>query len=94
MRGSTIQLMLNKLGGDWQAVNEHHLRKEYAFKDFIEALHFVNLVAEVSERESHHPSVELSWGKAVITIYSHVIDGLSESDFILAAKCDDLYDQS
>lgn len=73
---------------DWQVVDNHHLEREYRFDDFKTALAFVNKVAEVAEREGHHPDIYFTWGKAKINIFTHAIDGLSTSDFILAAKID------
>ena len=75
----------------WKAMEEHHLVKSFRFKDFKTALDFVNRVGELSEREWHHPDLALAWGKVDIKIYTHKIDGLSENDFILAAKIDRLY---
>lgn len=82
--------LLEKLGGGWQVVDAHHLEKTYRFKDFREALAFTNQVGEVAEREGHHPDLHLAWGKVTLTIWTHKIDGLTESDFVLAAKCDEL----
>lgn len=73
---------------DWQVVDDHHLTKAWAFADFATALAFVNRIGEVAEREGHHPDVLLKWGSVSIELFTHKIDGLSESDFILAAKCD------
>jgi 4a-hydroxytetrahydrobiopterin dehydratase len=75
---------------DWTVVNLHHLSRAFLFPDFAAALDFVNLVGELAEREKHHPDIFLSWGKAVIDIWTHKINGLSESDFVLAAKIDEL----
>jgi 4a-hydroxytetrahydrobiopterin dehydratase len=75
---------------DWAVVDGHHLEKEYAFPDFLSALEFVNRVGRVAEDNGHHPDLYLAWGKVRITIWTHKIDGLTESDFILAAKCDAL----
>ncbi len=69
-------------------VDEHHLEKEYRFKDFRAALAFTNRVGEVAEAQGHHPDIHLSWGKAKLIIWTHKIDGLTESDFIFAAKTD------
>jgi 4a-hydroxytetrahydrobiopterin dehydratase len=76
--------------GDWEVVNEHHLRKEYKFENFKEAQAFVNRVGEVAEEQWHHPDICYGWGRAEITIWTHKIGGLTESDFILAAKIDKL----
>jgi 4a-hydroxytetrahydrobiopterin dehydratase len=79
--------LLAQLPG-WQVVEEHHLSKEYKFKNFADALDFVNRVGGVAESEGHHPDIEFGWGYARVRIYTHAIDGLSESDFILAARID------
>ena len=79
--------LLAQLSG-WQVIEQHHLTKSYAFVDFISALAFVNRVGEVAERNGHHPDIHLAWGRVTIDIWTHKIDGLTESDFILAAKCD------
>ncbi len=88
LKGEAVRTLLERLGGGWQAVNEHHLEKDYAFKNFRDALAFVNRVGAIAEAEGHHPDVFLAWGKVRLTIWTHKIDGLSESDFILAAKAD------
>jgi 4a-hydroxytetrahydrobiopterin dehydratase len=79
--------LLAQLSG-WQVVEGHHLEKTYRFDDFAQALAFVNRVGDVAESNGHHPDVYLTWGKVRITLCTHKIDGLTESDFILAAKCD------
>ena len=88
LKGDQIKSLLAELGGDWQAVDEHHLEKEYQFKDFVTALSFTNAVGEIAEEEGHHPDIYLTWGKVGLKIWTHKIDGLTESDFILAAKAD------
>lgn len=80
--------LLDKLGGGWRVVDEHHLEKEYRFKDFRTALAFTNRVGELAEAQGHHPDISLSWGKVKLAIWTHKIDGLTESDFIFAAKVD------
>jgi len=74
----------------WQVVNQHHLTRTFTFPDFRTALDFVNRVGVVAEAEGHHPDLYLSWGKVETQIWTHKIDGLTESDFILAAKIDKL----
>lgn len=74
----------------WTVVNEHHLTREYKFPDFKQALDFVNKVGALAEEQGHHPDILLAWGKAGITMWTHKIDGLTESDFIMAAKIDRL----
>lgn len=89
MKGEQINEMSSQLP-DWQVVNEHHLQRAHSFKDFREALDFVNRVGELAEEQGHHPDICFGWGKADITIWTHKIDGLTESDFVLAAKIDKL----
>jgi 4a-hydroxytetrahydrobiopterin dehydratase len=82
--------LLARLGPNgWRVVDGHHLEKEYTFRDFASALAFVDRVGATAEREGHHPDLYLAWGKVRITIWTHKIDGLTESDFVLAAKCDE-----
>ncbi len=71
-------------------MDEHHLARTFPFPDFKTALDFVNRVGSVAEEQGHHPDILLGWGKAVITIWTHKVDGLTESDFVLAAKIDRL----
>ena len=66
--------------------NAHHIFRQVAVSNFVEALEFVNKVGGLAEREGHHPDIKLGWGYAIIFIYTHKIDGLHENDFILAAK--------
>ena len=82
--------LLAQLTG-WQVVAGHHLAKVYPFADFVTALAFVNRVGRIAEDNGHHPDLHLSWGKVGMEIWTHKIDGLTESDFILAAKCDQSY---
>jgi len=81
--------LIDQLRG-WEVIQTHHLTKNYEFPDFVSALRFVNRIGEVAEQEGHHPDIYLTWGKVRIQTYTHKIDGLSESDFILAAKIDEL----
>ena len=88
LQGTEIQNLLKELDG-WEAVADHHLRKLFEFKNFREALEMVNRVASLAEEQGHHPDISFGWGRAEITIWTHKIDGLTESDFILAAKIDE-----
>ena len=87
MQGGEIKKFVEQLDG-WEVVKEHHLRKVFEFKDFREALDFVNRIGELAEEQGHHPDISFGWGRAEVTIWTHKIDGLTESDFILAAKID------
>jgi 4a-hydroxytetrahydrobiopterin dehydratase len=69
-------------------VDDHHLEKEFTFEDFKSALEFTNRVGEIAEAEGHHPDIFLTWGQVVLKIWTHSVKGLSENDFILAAKAD------
>jgi len=75
---------------DWKVVDGHHLTRNFPFKNFLQALAFVNKVGALAEEQGHHPDILLAWGKAEITTWTHKINGLTESDFILAAKMDKL----
>ncbi|MBS1812043.1 MAG: 4a-hydroxytetrahydrobiopterin dehydratase [Acidobacteria bacterium] len=85
-----IATLLTQLNNQWEVIAEHHLRKEFKLPDFRTALAFTNQVGELAEEQGHHPDIYLAWGKVEITIWTHKIDGLNESDFILAAKIDRL----
>jgi 4a-hydroxytetrahydrobiopterin dehydratase len=89
LAGPEIRNLLAELQG-WQVIEEHHLQKLFLFKDFRETLTFVNRVGELAEEQGHHPDICFGWGKADVTIWTHKINGLTESDFVLAAKIDKL----
>jgi 4a-hydroxytetrahydrobiopterin dehydratase len=73
---------------NWTVERGHHLTKTYTFPDFAKALAFVNRVGEMAEQQGHHPDIYLSWGKVRLDVWTHKIDGLTESDFVFAAKAD------
>ncbi len=75
---------------NWTVIEEHHIVRTFKFPDFQQALDFVNRVGAIAEEQGHHPDILLAWGKAEITIWTHAVNGLTESDFILAAKIDAL----
>jgi 4a-hydroxytetrahydrobiopterin dehydratase len=79
---------------DWEVFHHHHLFRAYRFPDFRTALNFVNRVGAVAEEQGHHPDLLLAWGKVEVTIFTHKIDSLTESDFVLAAKIERLFQQS
>ena len=80
-----------QLADGWQLVDNHHIERSFEFDDFQQALDFTNTVGEIAEREGHHPDIYLGWGKVKLSIWTHKIDGLTESDFILAAKVDEAH---
>jgi 4a-hydroxytetrahydrobiopterin dehydratase len=90
LKGKELTDLLGKLGGGWQVVDEHHLEKEYRFRNFREALAFTDRVGEMAEAQGHHPDIYLAWGKVRLSVWTHKIDGLTESDFVFAAKADAL----
>jgi 4a-hydroxytetrahydrobiopterin dehydratase len=90
LEGAELKRMERELGGAWRIVDGHHLEKEYKFPDFRQALAFTNRVGELAESQGHHPDIYLTWGKVKLQVWTHKINGLTESDFILAAKADKL----
>jgi len=85
LKGDALSKLKTELP-DWDVVEEHHLHKVFKFPDFKQALDFVNRAGAIAEEQGHHPDILLAWGKAEVTIFTHKIDGLTESDFVLAAK--------
>jgi 4a-hydroxytetrahydrobiopterin dehydratase len=90
LESAAITELLKQLDSSWSVVDNHHLVKTYAFPDFARALALVNRIGAVAEDEGHHPDLYLAWGKVRVEIWTHKIDGLTLSDFVLAAKCDDV----
>ena len=90
MKGQELARLTRELGGGWQVVEDRQLEKEYRFKDFREALAFTNKVGELAEAQNHHPDIYLAWGKVKLVVWTHKVNGLTESDFVLAAKADKL----
>jgi 4a-hydroxytetrahydrobiopterin dehydratase len=89
LAGDALERLLTQLSpAGWQVIAGHHLEKSYTFADFSSALAFVNRVGVVAEEQGHHPDIYLGWGKVRLTIWTHKIEGLTESDFIFAAKAD------
>ncbi len=79
---------LSQIHEDWEVVENHHLTRTWSFPDFASALEFTNQLGEVCEQQNHHADFELGWGRVVSVIFTHKIDGLTESDFVLASKFD------
>ena len=90
LKGAELHSFSHQLP-NWNVVNEHNITRTFTFADFKEALDFVNRVGEVAEEQGHHPDILLTWGKVEITLWTHKVDGLTESDFIMAAKIDQLH---
>jgi 4a-hydroxytetrahydrobiopterin dehydratase len=90
LTGAALSDFQARLGGEWNVVEQHHLEKIYKLDDFRQALDFTIRVGEMAEEQDHHPDLYLTWGRVKITIWTHKIDGLTESDFVFAAKADAL----
>lgn len=88
------QELLGQLGRGWQLNKDGHLERLYTFPDFAQALAFVNKVGAVAEAEGHHPDLLLAWGKCKVEIWTHKINGLTESDFFMAAKADRAFEST
>src|SRR5579871_858474 len=86
LKGQAAAKLLEQVGHGWRIVDEHHLEREYKFENFRDALAFTNKVGELAEKIQHHPDIYLAWGKVRLTLWTHKIDGLTESDFVFAAK--------
>ena len=89
LKGEELQSYLKQVPG-WEVVDEHHIHRLFKFPDFRQALDFVNRAGAIAEEQGHHPDIFLAWGKAEVTLWTHKINGLSESDFIMAAKISSL----
>lgn len=90
LKGDALDTLREQLGEGWKVVDEHHLEKPYKFDDFRQALDFTNRVGAIAEEQQHHPDIVLTYGKVKLQIWTHKIDGLTESDFIFAAKVDEI----
>lgn len=88
MEADEAERLLARLDDGWAVVETHHLERTFQFPDFAEALAFTNVIGDIAEAQGHHPDIHLSWGRVGVEIWTHKIDGLTESDFVLAAKFD------
>ena len=89
MNAEDVERYLSKVAG-WKHERHHHIVRSFSFPDFVTALDFANRVGEIAESEGHHPDLLVAWGRCEVSIWTHKVDGLTESDFILAAKIDRL----
>ena len=83
-------LLLKQLPEGWRLVDNHHLEKAFTFSDFRGALDFTVRVGDLAEQQGHHPDIHLAWGRVRLEIWTHKVNGLTQSDFVLAAKADAL----
>lgn len=83
--------LLKQLNSEWMLVDQAHLLvREFRFKDFAEAMAFANKVAVIAEEEGHHPDLSISWGSVSVELSTHAVGGLTENDFVLASKIDQI----
>lgn len=88
---SGVDKYINEIDNDWNVLEDNKkIKKDFKFKDFVEAMKFVNQVADLAEEEGHHPDIFISYNKVEICLWTHAIGGLHENDFILAAKIDNI----
>ena len=92
MEESRARELLKELSPGWELNQAEHLERTYSFKNFAQALEFANKVGAIAEEEGHHPDLYIAWGKCKVEVWTHKIQGLSESDFYLAAKADRAFD--
>ena len=88
LKGDELKSLYKEIDPAWKLIDDHHIEREFNFEDFAQALSFTNKIGELAESEGHHPDIYLAWGKVKLILWTHKIDGLSESDFIFAAKVD------
>jgi len=91
LKGTELQDLRSEIDPAWQVIEEHHIERSFKFKNFVQALAFVNEVGHLAEEEGHHPDIFLTWGLVKLSLFTHKIDGLTESDFIFSAKSDAIY---
>src|SRR5262245_36315011 len=92
LNAAEIVPLLQQLHG-WEVENDRKLIKSFPFKNFVDPVKFVNAITEVAETEGHHPDLYVRWGEVKVYIWTHKVDGLTESDFIMAAKIDKVHSQ-
>ncbi|MDP9326481.1 MAG: 4a-hydroxytetrahydrobiopterin dehydratase [Candidatus Dormibacteraeota bacterium] len=93
LTGTEVAQLLSQVDG-WQVNDAGHLTKDYKLKNFVAAVDLVNAITPVAEEEGHHPDLHVGWGRVGVELWTHAIDGLSEADFVMAAKIDRVSAQS
>ena len=88
LKGEALKEFVGQIAPAWQVVEELHISRTFKFRNFVEALAFVNRVGALAEQEGHHPDIYLTWGKVRIELSTHKIGGLSRNDFVEAARID------
>ena len=90
LKRAEIEKYLAQLKGGWEVLEDKKIVKEFKFKDFKGAMSFVNKVADIANKDDHHPDITIHYSKVEILLWTHAIGGLSENDFIIAAKIDNI----
>lgn len=90
LKAEKIADYISELHDKWEVVDNKKIKKEFKFKNFLEAIEFLNKIAKIAEQENHHPDIHIYYNRVLIELWTHEIGGLSENDFILAAKIDEL----
>ncbi len=90
LKGDALRQMQKELDGNWKVIGGEHLEQEFEFPDFRQALDFTNRIGEVAEAQNHHPDIYLTYGQVRVQLSTHNAGGLTENDFILAAKINEL----
>lgn len=93
LEGDALERLHQELNSDWNLVEGHHLEKAYTFDGYRPAVDFANVVADIADDQDHHPNILLEYGKVTVTIWTHKIDGLTESDFYFAAKTEEAFEE-
>jgi 4a-hydroxytetrahydrobiopterin dehydratase len=91
LTGQALTSLADGIPDGWIVVDEHHLEKRFSFNNFVDALSFTNIIGGIAEEENHHPDMHLAWGMTMVQIWSHKVGGLTEGDFIFAAKTERAY---
>ena len=90
LKGEALRQLASQINSAWEVIDEHHLARTFKFRNFIEALAFVNKLGALAEEQGHHPEIYFTWGKVRVELFTHKIGGLSQSDLVMAAKIDRL----
>lgn len=90
LKGKDVKEMMSELEGEWKSVDDKKIRNSFSFDSYMQGVKFADKVAELADEEGHHPDLCIHYKKVEIEITTHAIDGLSENDFILAAKIDNI----
>ena len=91
LKDKEIDVLMKQLSDNWEVYEDKEIRKEYIFKKYTDAINFSNQIANLAEKEGHHPYIHINYKKVIIILFTHKINGLHENDFIIASKCDIIF---